>query len=388
VAAIIEIFWTFLRLGLVAFGGPVAHLAYFRRWLIDERGWLSDAAYAQIIALCHLLPGPSSSQTGFAIGIQRAGLAGGLAAFVGFTLPSALIMIGLGYGINHWGDINQAGWVQGLKLAAIAVVANALYGMARQLCPDLPRLGFAIAAAIGASLIPGISGQLTMIAVGAGFALVALPRPTQSTTVLNSPINRLQGGLLLAVFGALLVLSILTNLQATTLWAVLYQSGALVFGGGHVVLPLLETGLVAPELIDSERFLAGYGAAQAIPGPVFSFGGYLGAQIHTAQPLLGGLLGLAMIFAPGMLLVAGLMPFWQTLSRYTRVQQALLGINAAVVGLIAAVLWDPLLSAGITDLSDALIATAALAALAGLRLPVYWVVAACALAAELLTHLG
>jgi chromate transporter len=386
--AIAEIFWTFLRLGLVAFGGPVAHLAYFRRWLIDERGWLSDAAYAQIIALAHLLPGPSSSQTGFAIGIQRGGLAGGLAAFIGFTLPSAVIMIALGYGMAQWSGTAEAGWIQGLKLAAIAVVANALYGMARQLCPDAPRLVFAAVAALGASLIPGVGGQILMIVVGAGLALIVLPPPTQSLSVLDSPINRRQGSVLLAVFATVLAASVVVSFQTTALWAVLYQSGALVFGGGHVVLPLLETGLVTPGLIDSEQFLAGYGGAQAIPGPVFSFGGYLGAQIYPNQALLGGLLGLVMIFAPGMLLVAGLMPFWQSLSRYTRVQQALLGINAAVVGLIAAVLWDPLLTAGIASGVDATVAAAALLALAGLRIPVYWVVGGCAVGVELITRLA
>ncbi|MDR9433585.1 MAG: chromate efflux transporter [Spiribacter sp.] len=383
-ASISEIFWTFLRLGFIAFGGPVAHLGYFRRWFIDERGWLDDAQYAQIIALCHLLPGPSSSQTGFAIGLHRAGLFGALAAFIGFTLPAAIIMIGLGIGLTHWGVIDQTGWIQGLKLAAIAVVANAIYGMARTLCPDMRRASIAIIAALGASLLPGIAGQMAMIAIGAVIGLRFLSASATPTEALKSPLTRAQGGLVLGLFALALIVSGIANITEDSLWAVLYQSGALVFGGGHVVLPLLETGLVAPGLIDNDRFLAGYGAAQAIPGPIFSFAGYLGAQIFPNHALSAGLIALIVIFSPGMLLVAGLMPFWQTLSQYQPAQQALAGINATVVGLIAAVLWNPLLTVGIQSLIDALIALGALVALMRFRIPVYWVVAACAIGNELL----
>jgi len=382
-----EIFWTFLRLGLIAFGGPVAHLGYFRRWFVEERQWLSDEAYAQTLALCQMLPGPSSSQTGFAIGIHRGGLIGGITAWVAFTLPSALIMIAIGMGVTTLDGFAGAGWLQGLKLAAVAVVANALYGMACQLCPDPPRIAIAVAATLGASLLPGVGGQVAMIALGGLAALLFLGAPTTTAGTLNVDISRRQGLVALGIFvAALLALSLpLTGMPA--LWGVLYRSGALVFGGGHVVLPLLETGLVAPGLIDGDRFLAGYGAAQAIPGPIFAFGGYLGAQIMPDQALWAGLLAILMIFLPGMLLVAGLLPFWNALGRFQRVRQALLGVNAAVVGLIAAVLWDPILVKGVGDPVDGLIALLALGALALLRLPAWAVVAACALAGELVTRL-
>ena len=382
-----EIFWTFLRLGLIAFGGPVAHLGFFRRWLVDERGWLDDATYAQTLALCQMLPGPSSSQTGFAIGIHRGGIAGGIAAWIGFTLPSALIMIGLGVGVTALGGLTSAGWLAGLKLAAVAVVANALYGMARQLCPDAPRLGIAIVAGLGASLLPGAGGQIGMIALGALAALLLLEQPGAAAGALSAGLSRRQGGIALGLFAAGLLALALPAGGAAELWGVLYRSGALVFGGGHVVLPLLETGLVAPGLIDENRFLAGYGAAQAIPGPIFSFGGYLGAQIMPAQALAAGLLATIVIFAPGLLLVAGVLPFWRDLSRLRRVRQALLGINAAVVGLVAAVLWDPILTRAIDSFSDGLIAALALGVLATSRLPAWAVVAGCALAGELVTRL-
>ncbi|MEX0430240.1 chromate efflux transporter [Spiribacter insolitus] len=381
-----EIFWTFLRLGLIAFGGPVAHLGYFRRWFVEERQWLGDEAYAQTLALCQMLPGPSSSQTGFAIGIHRGGLIGGIAAWTAFTLPSALIMIAIGMGITTLGEFAGAGWLQGLKLAAVAVVANALYGMARQLCPDLPRIGIAVVATLGASLLPNVGGQVAMIILGGLAALAFLDTPTTSTGGrLNVDISRRQGLVALGIFIAGLVILTLPGVSA--LWGVLYRSGALVFGGGHVVLPLLETGLVTPGLIDGDRFLAGYGAAQAIPGPIFTFGGYLGAQIMPNQALWAGLLAIVVIFLPGLLLVAGLLPFWSALSRFPPIRQALLGINAAVVGLIAAVLWDPILIQGIGGPMDALIALLALAGLALLRLPAWAVVAACALAGELVTRL-
>lgn len=377
------IFWTFLRLGVIAFGGPVAHLAYFRRWFVQERRWLSDEAYAQTLALCQMLPGPSSSQTGFAIGIHRGGIAGGIAAWVGFTLPSALIMIGIGMGVTRLGGFADAGWLQGLKLAAVAVVANALVGMARQLCPDPPRIAIAGLATLGASLLPNVTGQVAMIGLGAVVALGLLTPPAGTPGRLNVSISRRQGVLALALFAAGLLALSFSGLS--DLWAVLYRSGALVFGGGHVVLPLLETGLVAPGLIDGDRFLAGYGAAQAIPGPIFSFGGYLGAQIMPEQALRAGLLAIGVIFLPGLLLVAGLLPFWNALSGYRRVRQALLGINAAVVGLIAAVLWDPILMTGIRGATDGLIALLALAALATNRVPAWAVVGACALTGELVT---
>ena len=385
-AAITEIFWTFLRLGLIAFGGPVAHLGYYRRWFVEQRQWMSDGAYAQLVALGQMLPGPSSSQTGFAIGIHRAGLAGGLAAWVGFTLPSAVLMIGLGIGLQRVEDLAESGWLNGLKLAAIAVVAQALYGMARQLCPDPTRAIIAAAAALGASLIPGISGQLGVIMVGGLAAMLLLSPPASGPGDLRVPMRRRTALMALGLFVLGLGVIALPG-SSESLWGVLYRSGALVFGGGHVVLPLLETGLVTPGLIDNDRFLAGYGAAQAVPGPIFTFGGYLGAQIAPGQAVAAGLLGVALIFAPGLLLMTALLPFWHSLSKWHRIQQALLGINAAVVGLLAAVLWNPLLIRGITDPADAFIAAAALAALMAARVPSYLVVAACAIVGEVALRL-
>ncbi|TQF01102.1 MAG: chromate efflux transporter [Spiribacter salinus] len=382
-----EIFWVFLRLGCIAFGGPVAHLGYYRRWFVDERQWLTDAAYAQLMALSHMLPGPSSSQTGFAIGLHRGGLAGGLAAWVGFTLPSAVIMIAFGVGTMAFAELGNAGWLQGLKLAAIAVVANALYGMARQLCPDRPRALIALGAAMGVSFMPGIAGQVSVIVAGGLVALLIMPPPSVNDVDGPAPLSPRIGIAALALFGIGVVLVGLPVLDIAPAWTALYRSGALVFGGGHVVLPLLESGLVNPGIIEGDRFLAGYGLAQAVPGPVFTFGGYLGTQALPDMPIWAGLLGVVTLFAPGLLLMAGLLPFWGHVSRYARAQQALLGINAAVVGLLAAVLWDPLLTGGIRQLSDAGIAGAALAALSLGRVPAYLVVAACAALAQLLTYL-
>lgn len=380
----IEIFWIFLRLGLIAFGGPVAHLGFYRREFVEDRRWLSDASYAELVAIAQMLPGPASSQTGFAIGVHRGGVIGGLAAWLGFTLPSAIIMIGLGLGVLWLGDFTTAGWLQGLKLAAAAIVAHALYGMARQLCPDAKRGIIAIAAALGATWLDGLTGQIGMIVLGAVVALLLLPQPNAvGQTGLSVPISRSTGLIALAIFILGLLVFSLSLSGISPLWAVLYRSGALVFGGGHVVLPLLESGLVAPGLLDSDRFLAGYGAAQAIPGPIFSFAGYLGTQVATGSALITGFIATVMIFAPGMLLVVAVLPFWQTLSRYLLVRKALLGINAAVVGLLAAVLWDPILIVGVTGLVDALIVLAAMGALFIGRTPAYWVVAGCALAGQL-----
>lgn len=380
----IEIFWIFLRLGLLAFGGPVAHLGFFRREFIEDRRWLTDASYAELVAIAQMLPGPASSQTGFAIGIHRGGVIGGLAAWLGFTLPSAIIMITLGLGVLWLGDFSTSGWLQGLKLAAAAIVAHALYGMARQLCPDTKRAVIAIAAALGATMLSGLMGQIGMILLGALAALLLLPQPEVGAKgSLSVPISQKTGLLALALFVLGLLLLSLSLLAISPLWGVLYRSGALVFGGGHVVLPLLESGLVAPGLLDSDRFLAGYGAAQAIPGPIFSFAGYLGTQVGAGSAIINGMIATAVIFAPGMLLVVAVLPFWERLSRYRLVRKALMGINAAVVGLLAAVLWDPILTAGVTGPIDALIVSVAVAALALWRTPPYWVVAGCALAGQL-----
>ena len=381
-----EIFATFLRLGLIAFGGPVAHLGYFHRWFVRDRRWLDDATYGQILALCQMLPGPTSSQTGFAIGIERAGLAGGVAAWLGFTLPSATIMIALGIAIQHLGGIDSAGWLNGLKLAAVAVVAHALFGMARQLCPDWPRAGMAAASALMISLAPAAVGPFVVIIGGALAGVVLLPSPTSAPTDLGTRVTRRQAIAALGLFAVGLI-ALAGPFGIPSLWSVLYQSGALVFGGGHVVLPLLESGLVAPGLIDANQFLAGYGAAQALPGPLFSFGGFIGAGVANQAPLLAGLLATLLLFAPGLLLVVGLLPFWQAAGRYPVTGRALPGINAAVVGLLAAVLWDPIITSGISSLGDTGVALVALLALALTRTPPWAVVVGCALAGAGLGYL-
>jgi len=377
--ALFELFTVFLRLGLIAFGGPVAHLGYFHRCFVRDRYWLDDATYGQIVALCQMLPGPTSSQTGFAIGIQRAGIAGGLAAWLGFTLPSALIMIALGAGLHHWGSVDAAGWLTGLKLAAVAVVAHALYGMARHLCPDRRRARIAVASGLVISLAPGAIAPGVAIIGGALAGLALCPANPSTHADPGARISRRQGMIALALFVGGLI-AVTGPLATAPLWSVLYQSGALVFGGGHVVLPLLETGLVGPGLIDANHFLAGYGAAQALPGPLFSFGGFLGAATIGQTPVLAGLLATSLLFAPGLLLVVGLLPFWQAAGRYPAVGRALPGINAAVVGLLAAVLWDPVITRGVDSPEQAGIAIIALLALALTRTPPWAVVAGCALA--------
>ncbi|WP_369691923.1 chromate efflux transporter [Spiribacter salilacus] len=367
----LEIFWAFLRLGLIAFGGPIAHLVFFRRWFVEQRRWLSDTAYTQIVALAQVIPGPASSQAGFAIGLHRGGLVGGIAAWIGFTLPAAVIMIG-------FGTVYTQGFISGLKLAAIAVVAHALYGMAKSICVDWQRGAIAMVCAIGASVIPGIFGQISMLLLGAIAALMLLKPTATPHQAINIPVSRTLAvsAFLLFIIGFLLTLG-LPGIHGG-LWSVLFQSGALVFGGGHVVLPLLESGLVPTGLIDTEAFLAGYGAAQAIPGPLFTFAGYLGAQIHPELAILAGGLALICIFAPGLLLVLALLPVWQRLTDFPRAQQALTGINIAVVGLLAAVLINPLLLQGINDWKDAAVALLAFAALLSGRVPVYLVVIICA----------
>ncbi|RZU98158.1 chromate efflux transporter [Spiribacter vilamensis] len=378
-ARIAEISTTFLQLGLIAFGGPVAHLGYFHRWFVEDRRWLDSETYTQTLALCQLLPGPTSSQTGFAIGLHRGGLAGGLAAWLGFTLPSAALMIGMGVGVGRLGGIDSADWLAGLKLAAVAVVAHALYGTARQLCPDRSRQLVAAASALAVSLIPGAVGPF-MVIIGGAVAGLALFRPSPVPHAdLGDSVSRWQAIAALAFF-ALGLLALAGPFGAAPLYSALYQSGALVFGGGHVVLPLLDASVVGPGLIDNNRFIAGYGAAQALPGPLFSFGGFLGASVMAETPVIAGLIATLVIFAPGLLLVIGLLPFWQSASRYPASRRALPGINAAVVGLLAAVLWDPVITDSIHAPGDVAIALIALALLSITRTPPWAVVAGCALA--------
>ena len=379
-----QVFLIFLRLGLTSFGGPVAHLGYFRSEFVERRRWLGEAAYADLVALCQFLPGPASSQVGFALNLMRAGYAGALAAWAGFTLPSALALIALALGIAHAGDAVPAGALHGLKVVAVAVVAQAVWGMARSLCPDAPRR--ALMAASAALLIawPGSVTQLLAIGVAGAIGL-AWRRPAADAPhePLAVPVTRRAGAVWLAVFFALLLgLPMLVATWPSHALAVadaFYRAGALVFGGGHVVLPLLQASVVPPGWVDGDAFLAGYGAAQAVPGPLFTFAAFLGASLQSAPTgWAGGLLALAAIFAPACLLIAGALPFWDSLRARPGVRAALMGINAAVVGLLLAALWNPVITSGIRGVGDALLALAALVALMRWKWPPWAVAAACA----------
>ncbi|MCZ8111890.1 MAG: chromate efflux transporter [Betaproteobacteria bacterium] len=377
----LAVFAVFLRLGLTSFGGPVAHLGYFRTEFVERRRWLDDRQYAELVALCQFLPGPASSQVGLALGLQRAGAAGALAAWAGFTLPSALLLMALALGLAAGGGPGAAGLVQGLKLVAVAVVAQAVWGMARSLCPDLPRAAIALAAGALSLSLPAALGPVAAIVLGAVAGRLALQVAAVAPGPALAPgLSRRTGAVLLLAAGALLVGLPLAaaaagspGLQAVS---VFYQAGALVFGGGHVVLPLLQAGVVAPGWVSEEVFLAGYGAAQAVPGPLFSFAAFLGAALPA--PLGGWAGGMAMLvalFAPGLLLVAGALPLWNTLRTRQPVRRALAGANAAVVGLLGAALLDPVIPGAIHSPADAALALAGFAALVALRWPPLAVVA-------------
>lgn len=379
------VFLVFLRLGLTSFGGPVAHLGYFRTEFVERRRWLGEAAYADLVALCQFLPGPASSQVGLALGLMRAGYAGALAAWAGFTLPSALALIALALGIAQAGDALPVGALHGLKVVAVAVVAQAVWGMARSLCPDGPRRALMLATAAALVFWPGTVAQLLAIAVAALIGLRWLkPAADAPHEPLAVPVTRGAGAVWLVVFFALLLgLPLLVAAwpsQALAVVDAFYRAGALVFGGGHVVLPLLQASVVPTGWVDGDAFLAGYGAAQAVPGPLFTFAAFLGASMHSAPTgWVGGLLALAAIFTPAFLLVAGALPFWESLRARPGVRAALMGVNAAVVGLLLAALWDPVVTSGIRGVGDALLAGTALLALMRWKWPPWVVVLACAL---------
>ncbi len=382
----VEVLLAFLRLGLTSFGGPVAHLGYFRAEFVERRRWLDDKSFGDLVALCQFLPGPASSQVGMALGLRRAGWSGALAAWLGFTLPSAIALILFAYGVARWSELAASGAVHGLKVVAVAVVAQAVWGMARSLCPDRLRAGIAIVAALAVLMIPTAAGQIGAIALGAIVGRWAL-RLEHLAPALHRDygVRRRTGAILLALCGALMAL--LPALAATrhSPWlsaaAVFYRAGSLVFGGGHVVLPLLQAGVVPPGWVSNDAFLAGYGAAQAVPGPLFTFAAYLGAVMPS--PLggwRGGLVLLAVIFLPAFLLVAGALPFWESMRQRHGVQRAMGGINAAVVGVLAAALYDPVWTSAIHSRQDFALALAAFGLLVYARLSPLPVVTLAALA--------
>lgn len=380
-----RLFLVFLRLGLTSFGGPVAHLAFFRDEFVVRRRWLDDAAYAELVALCQCLPGPASSQVGMALGLRWAGLRGALAAWCGFTLPSALLMIGFALGLLQSDAGLPAGVVHGLKLVAVAVVAQAVWTMAQVFCRRPAAVAVSLFAAAALLLWPVAGMQLVVITVGAVLGAVwwriddRLPSADISISTARWPAR-----IALLLFAALLLgLPVLAHaMPASTVvvFAAFYRAGAWVFGGGHVVLPLLETSVVSPGWMTETSFLAGYGAAQALPGPLFAFAGFLGAGMQAGPGgWAGGLLALVAVFLPGMLLVVGVQPAWQWIRRWHRMRAALAGINAAVVGLLLAALVDPLWTSAVAGWRDLGLVCVALMALIGLRIPVWLLVPVMAL---------
>ncbi|ALO47645.1 chromate efflux transporter [Pseudohongiella spirulinae] len=382
-----SIFRIFLALGLTSFGGPVAHLGYFRNEFVTRRQWLSERSYADLVALCQFLPGPASSQVGLALGMSQAGYRGAAAAWLGFTLPSALVLMALAVGIAGFGQQLNAGLLSGLKIAAVAVVAQAVWGMARNLCPDTPRVTLMTIATCLVLASPSAWGQVVVILV-AGLTGLWLFKPAadnENHDVIPVTISRRVGVFWLLMFFALLIaLPLLATVwpsQGMAMVDAFYRAGSLVFGGGHVVLPLLQAEVVPTGWVDNDMFLAGYGAAQAVPGPLFTFAAFLGSAMNQAPTAwLGGLICLLAIFAPSFLLIAGALPFWEQLRRNSRMQAALMGVNAAVVGLLLAALYDPVWTSAITDSLDFALAVLALVALTFWRLPSWLVVLLCAVA--------
>mgnify|MGYP002713374599 FL=1 len=370
----------FTRLGLTSFGGPTAHLGYFRDEFVDKRKWMNDKEYADLVALCQFMPGPASSQVGMAIGLKRAGYAGMLAAWVGFTMPSVILMVAFALGVAQLGDISGAGWLAGLKAAAVAVVAQAVMGMAKGIVTDKLRAGVALAAFLVVLLVPHPLTQVGVIALGmlAGLALFNQEPKTGDTPAATG--NRTVGAAALAVFfGLLVALPFFARTTGSEIFDSFYRSGALVFGGGHVVLPLLEQATVPTGLVDHDTFLAGYGAAQAVPGPLFTFASYLGASAQGIHWLWGATIATVAIFLPAALLVIGVMPFWDQLRAHPRAGQALSGANAAVVGILAAALYDPVFTAGIHGPATMAVAAAAFVALQNWKIPAWAVVILAAL---------
>ncbi len=383
-----EVLRVFLRLGLTSFGGPIAHLAYFRDEFVLRRRWLGDAAYAELVSLCQFLPGPASSQVGIALGYLRAGLAGSLAAWVGFTLPSAVLMTVFALGVLRFGA-EQAGWLAGLKVFAVAIVAQAVWGMARSLCPDAARRAIAIAVAGVLLLVPWPQAQLALMALaGVVGAIVLRPQSRDAGSSLRIPVPRRAGAFALVTFAVLLatlpLIAHASQVDVLELLAVFYRAGALVFGGGHVVLPLLQAQVVPSGWIGNDAFLAGYALAQVVPGPLFTFAAFLGAAIPLPGGVAGATVALVGIFAPAFLLVLGALPFWQGALQRTALRAAVAGVNAGVVGVLLAALITPVSTSAVGTVADAALALAASAVLSTGRVPVWMVAAACAAAGALL----
>jgi len=378
-----EVFWAFLALGLTSFGGPVAHLGYFRTAFVERRQWLSEQAYADLVALCQFLPGPASSQVGFALGLMRAGPWGAAMAWLAFTLPSAIVLVLFALGAAVLEGPVASGIIHGLKVVAVAIVAHAVWGMARNLCPDKTRTGIALAAVFAVVLVSGPLGQVAAIVLGgvAGLLLCRQSAAASSSESLHFPVTRQAGTLALLIFAGLLVL--LPLLAASAGWLnvvdAFYRSGALVFGGGHVVLPLLEAEVVQSGWVTADEFLAGYGAAQAVPGPLFTFAAYLGALLPGIPSVIGALLALLAIFVPGFLLLVGVLPFWSQFRQWSSAQALMRGANAAVVGILGAALYQPVWTSAILGPYEFVLALTGFLLLTVWKLPAWLVVIVVAL---------
>jgi len=377
----LEVLLVFFKLGVSCFGGPIAHIGYFREEFVVRRRWLDEQAYGDLVALCQFLPGPASSQVGFSIGLMRAGYIGALAAWAGFTLPSAIALVLFAYGASFLGGPAGTGLLHGLKLVAVAIVAQAVWGMARSLCPDRERASIAVAAALIILFSTSSAAQIGAIVLGglAGLWLCRGTPPTATGHHIAIPVSRTAGLVVLTIFfvllGGLPIVRSLGSSQGVTLFEAFYRSGALVFGGGHVVLPLLRQAFVTPGWVSDNTFLAGYGAAQAVPGPLFTFAAYLGTVV-TPSPhgVLGAALGLFGIFLPGVLILLGTLPFWDSFRKRAAAQAIKRGVNAAVVGLLGAALYNPVWTSSVNAPGDFGVALVGFALLTVWRVPPLFVV--------------
>ncbi len=389
-ANLFEVFWTFLRLGVTSFGGPIAHLGYFHDEFVSRKKWINEHAYADLVALCQFLPGPASSQVGIAIGFSRAGFLGALAAWIGFTLPSAILLVLFALGISKFSMNLDAGWLHSLKVVAVAVVAQAIWGMGVKLCPDKERMSIAAGACILVCLLPSAWMQIGVIAFGGVVGIFSL----RNTVILphvsigGSP-SKKWGAICLILFSLLLsvlpLASKISDDHGVKLFDSFYRAGSLVFGGGHVVLPLLQSEVVPTGWVSNDVFMAGYGAAQAIPGPLFSFSAYLGA-VSSLPPNGWACKALCLIasFLPAFLFVFGALPFWEKLAEFKNMRYAMLGINAAVVGLLLSAFYHPVWSSGVLNAKDFSLALTGFTFLTFWKAPSWAVVIATAIIGGLL----
>lgn len=377
---VIEVFLAFLRLGLTSFGGPIAHLGFFRDEFVRKRKWVNDHAYADLVALCQFLPGPASSQVGIALGLSRAGIPGAVAAWLGFTLPSAIALVLFALSLSGFAGDLGGGWLHGLKVVAVAVVAQALWGMGKSLCPDRSRATIAVAAAAMTALIPSAAAQILVILAGGIIGWLYLRHSSDLPhTPIKLELGKLAGAVSLVIFAALLIglplAAKFTGSHGIHLVDSFFRAGSLVFGGGHVVLPLLQSEVVPPGWVSKDAFMAGYGAAQAVPGPLFTFTAYLGAVSRIApNRWLGAIVCLVSAFLPSFLLVAGALPFWEQFRRHASMRNAMLGINAAVVGLLLSAFYNPVWTSAINNRNDFSLALGAFLLLVFWKIPPWLVV--------------